>query len=45
MSLSGRAMLMWQPPKNKFGQAIDMIAGPSEILVVADQENDPAWMR
>lgn len=23
---------------------IDMIAGPSEILVVADAENDPAWM-
>ena len=23
---------------------IDMIAGPSEILVVADQENDPAWI-
>ena len=28
-----------------FGQVgIDMIAGPSEILVVADGENDPAWM-
>jgi histidinol dehydrogenase len=23
---------------------IDMIAGPSEILVVADQHNDPAWI-
>jgi histidinol dehydrogenase len=23
---------------------IDMIAGPSEILVVADAENDPAWI-
>jgi histidinol dehydrogenase len=23
---------------------IDMIAGPSEILVVADGENDPAWL-
>ncbi len=23
---------------------IDMIAGPSEILVVADSENDPAWI-
>jgi len=23
---------------------IDMIAGPSEILVVADSDNDPAWM-
>ena len=23
---------------------IDMIAGPSEILVVADSQNDPAWM-
>lgn len=23
---------------------IDMIAGPSEILVVADQDNDPAWI-
>ncbi|MGB1987640.1 MAG: histidinol dehydrogenase [Parvibaculales bacterium] len=31
--------------KQVFGQVgIDMIAGPSEILVVADQENDPAWM-
>jgi histidinol dehydrogenase len=28
-----------------FGQVgIDMIAGPSEILVVADQHNDPAWI-
>jgi len=28
-----------------FGQVgIDMIAGPSEILVVADEENDPAWI-
>ncbi|MGD9868163.1 MAG: histidinol dehydrogenase [Hyphomicrobiales bacterium] len=23
---------------------IDMIAGPSEVLVVADRENDPAWI-
>ena len=23
---------------------IDMIAGPSEVLVVADQANDPAWI-
>ncbi|MBL4720184.1 MAG: histidinol dehydrogenase [Alphaproteobacteria bacterium] len=23
---------------------IDMIAGPSEILIVADSENDPAWI-
>ena len=31
--------------KQVFGQVgIDMIAGPSEILVVADRENDPAWM-
>jgi histidinol dehydrogenase len=31
--------------KQVFGQVgIDMIAGPSEILVVADSENDPAWM-
>ena len=31
--------------KQVFGQVgIDMIAGPSEILVVADVENDPAWM-
>ena len=31
--------------KQVFGKVgIDMIAGPSEILVVADQENDPAWM-
>jgi histidinol dehydrogenase len=28
-----------------FGQVgIDLIAGPSEILVVADQQNDPAWI-
>ena len=28
-----------------FGQVgIDMIAGPSEILVVADGDNDPAWI-
>ena len=31
--------------KQVFGQVgIDMIAGPSEILVVSDNENDPAWM-
>ena len=31
--------------KQVFGQVgIDMIAGPSEILVVADTENDPAWI-
>jgi histidinol dehydrogenase len=28
-----------------FGQVgIDLIAGPSEILVVADSQNDPAWI-
>jgi histidinol dehydrogenase len=28
-----------------FGQVgIDLIAGPSEILVVADRQNDPAWI-
>ncbi|WP_022729665.1 histidinol dehydrogenase [Fodinicurvata sediminis] len=28
-----------------FGQVgIDMIAGPSEILVIADGQNDPAWI-
>lgn len=28
-----------------FGKVgIDMIAGPSEILVIADQENDPDWI-
>src|SRR5690606_13149571 len=28
-----------------FGQVgIDLIAGPSEILVVADGDNDPAWL-
>jgi histidinol dehydrogenase len=28
-----------------FGQVgIDSIAGPSEILIVADRENDPAWI-
>lgn len=28
-----------------FGQVgIDMIAGPSEILVVADEQNDPSWI-
>lgn len=31
--------------KQVFGRVgIDMIAGPSEILVVADGENDPAWI-
>ena len=31
--------------KQVFGQVgIDMIAGPSEILVAADAQNDPAWM-
>jgi histidinol dehydrogenase len=31
--------------KQVFGQVgIDMIAGPSEILVVADAQNDPAWI-
>jgi histidinol dehydrogenase len=28
-----------------FGQVgIDLIAGPSEVLVVADRDNDPAWI-
>ncbi len=28
-----------------FGQVgIDMVAGPSEILVIADNKNDPAWI-
>lgn len=28
-----------------FGQVgIDMVAGPSEIVIIADGENDPAWM-
>nr|WP_199899320.1 histidinol dehydrogenase [Sneathiella glossodoripedis] len=31
--------------KQVFGTVgIDMIAGPSEILVVADDQNDPAWI-
>lgn len=31
--------------KQVFGTVgIDMIAGPSEILVVADNQNDPAWI-
>ena len=31
--------------RHVFGQVgIDMIAGPSEILVVADAANDPAWI-
>ena len=31
--------------KQVFGQVgIDMIAGPSEILVVADDKNDPQWV-
>ena len=31
--------------KQVFGQVgIDMIAGPSEILVAADAQNDPAWI-
>jgi histidinol dehydrogenase len=28
-----------------FGQVgIDMVAGPSEVLIVADRDNDPAWI-
>jgi histidinol dehydrogenase len=28
-----------------FGQVgIDMIAGPSEVLIIADEHNDPAWI-
>jgi histidinol dehydrogenase len=28
-----------------FGQVgIDMVAGPSEVVVIADKENDPAWI-
>ncbi|BAQ16359.1 histidinol dehydrogenase [Methyloceanibacter caenitepidi] len=28
-----------------FGQVgIDMVAGPSEVVVIADNENDPAWI-
>ena len=28
-----------------FGQVgIDMIAGPSEVVVIADEDNDPAWI-
>jgi histidinol dehydrogenase len=31
--------------RHVFGQVgIDLIAGPSEILVVADKHNDPAWI-
>ena len=31
--------------KHVFGRVgIDMIAGPSEILVVADRDNDPGWI-
>jgi len=31
--------------KQVFGRVgIDMIAGPSEVVVVADAENDPAWI-
>jgi histidinol dehydrogenase len=31
--------------RHVFGRVgIDMIAGPSEILVVADRDNDPAWI-
>jgi len=28
-----------------FGQVgIDMVAGPSEVLIIADRDNDPAWI-
>jgi histidinol dehydrogenase len=31
--------------RHVFGQVgIDMIAGPSEVLIVADRENDPDWI-
>ena len=42
----GRATPLWRPPKRRvFGKVgIDMIAGPSEILVIADGDNDPDWI-
>lgn len=31
--------------RNVFGTVgIDMVAGPSEVLVIADSDNDPAWI-
>ncbi len=37
---------MWPPPSaHVFGQVgIDMIAGPSEILVICDGQTDPDWI-
>ena len=33
------------PKRQVFGQVgIDMIAGPSEVLVIADRDNDPDWI-
>lgn len=38
--------LWWLPQAEVVRQVdIDMIAGPSEILVVADGKSDPAWWR
>ena len=37
-------MPMLQPQKQVFGQVgIDMIAGPSEVLVIADGSTDMEW--
>ena len=41
----GNAYFVASAKKQVFGSVgIDMIAGPSEILVVADGANDPAWI-
>jgi histidinol dehydrogenase len=39
-------MHMLQPPSGiVFGTVgIDMIAGPSEVLVIADKDNNPDWL-
>ena len=42
---SGRATPMAAAKRQVFGTVgIDMIAGPSEVLVVADRDNDPDWI-
>ena len=38
-------LLLRQPKKLVYGAVgIDSIAGPSEILIVADSMNDPKWI-
>ena len=38
-------MLMLQGKRQLYGKvAIDSVAGPSEVLIVADKNNNPKWI-